>query len=605
MKSGKNKRIRMAVLLLVVWGLILLGVGRFYYQMEKTRCFERLNGYVEYMGKTIYQDMSRSEQYLEAMGNILEQEKFSSNEEIIELFAGFKETGIVAGLELLLPGDRMLLDDGSLLDMSGQISFDEEAKGGVHIARHGTVIRQCVPVELEGTVQAVLCGVIDLEQLPDTFLMQEYGQNMQFYIVEGQSGQFLLDTWHDTLGTVEDLRERKAAKGYSREKFHQDFSEGKAGVAVFFSEKARENFYSSYAPVHVGDWMVMVTVPSSAVFSYAENILTAFYTLLMVSLVLFAVYFFRTLHDMEQDKKAHEEKLRIDALTGLMNRNSYHNALEEMQKRKLYSFACIYADVNGLHEINNHLGHQAGDEMLVRTAEALKDNFYTDEVYRIGGDEFVALCQNETRQEICRKVEQVREAVREYGYELSVGMEWRDTQINIPEMIEAAENSMRFNKEQYYKEGGGNRQLRFLNEKMTKLVTQKQDMDIFISTLAPQFKGVYFVDLEKDTVRYLFIPSYFKKMLEEEAGSFRKGLKLYCKRMVEREYKGWFDRCCDYGYLEKKLDKAGALEFRYQKTDGAWMHLKVLRMHDDMESCRETLWIFSNTGRDAGPESGQ
>ena len=56
-----------------------------------------------------------------------------------------------------------------------------------------------------------------------------------------------------------------------------------------------------------------------------------------------------------------------DALTNLGNRNRFEKTIQafEFDKHGCGTLGCIYIDVNGLHEINNHLGHQAGDKGLL------------------------------------------------------------------------------------------------------------------------------------------------------------------------------------------------------------------------------------------------
>lgn len=62
---------------------------------------------------------------------------------------------------------------------------------------------------------------------------------------------------------------------------------------------------------------------------------------------------------VEKQSRDLQEKVFSDALTGLLNRFSYDQAILRFQKEKLHSFSCVYLDVNGLHEINNRLGHEA------------------------------------------------------------------------------------------------------------------------------------------------------------------------------------------------------------------------------------------------------
>ncbi|MCR5087911.1 MAG: diguanylate cyclase, partial [Oscillospiraceae bacterium] len=60
---------------------------------------------------------------------------------------------------------------------------------------------------------------------------------------------------------------------------------------------------------------------------------------------------------------------RTDILTGTRNRNSYEEQLQVYPSLTSRRLTCIFADVNGLHEVNNRSGHAAGDAMLKTVAE--------------------------------------------------------------------------------------------------------------------------------------------------------------------------------------------------------------------------------------------
>lgn len=80
---------------------------------------------------------------------------------------------------------------------------------------------------------------------------------------------------------------------------------------------------------------------------------------------------------------------------------------------------------------------------------------------------------------------------------------------------------MQENKRGFYFSKGGERQRRELNQHMERLISEKKDADRFLSILAPVFEGVFFVNLETDTVRQIFIPSYFQEMLKECGDKYR------------------------------------------------------------------------------------
>ena len=87
------------------------------------------------------------------------------------------------------------------------------------------------------------------------------------------------------------------------------------------------------------------------------------------------------------------EKSNTDELTGFYNRHAYEADMTSFDNEVLgEDFVYISADVNSLKFVNDTLGHSAGDELLMGAAECLKKCFGPyGKLYRIGGDEFVAI----------------------------------------------------------------------------------------------------------------------------------------------------------------------------------------------------------------------
>ena len=285
-----------------------------------------------------------------------------------------------------------------------------------------------------------------------------------------------------------------------------------------------------------------------------------------------------------------------DALTNLGNRNRFEKTIQafEFDKHGCGTLGCIYIDVNGLHEINNHLGHQAGDRMLKTISDIFLEYFDSQDIFRIGGDEFVILCKNMGRQEIVRRIEQVCRKTEEAGFSLSTGLEWRESDLGIEDVVQKAERAMQENKKGFYSSKGGERQRRELNQHMERLISEKKDADRFLSILAPVFEGVFFVNLETDTVRQIFIPSYFQEMLKECGDKYSKALLLYADRMVEPQYASLFELCCDYSRLEAMLEGEEIPDFTYRKKDGRQLRLRILKFYHYDSTGKETLWIFSD-----------
>ena len=67
----------------------------------------------------------------------------------------------------------------------------------------------------------------------------------------------------------------------------------------------------------------------------------------------------------------------------------YGELLHKSEQRTISPAICVYIDANGLHELNNERGHEAGDLMLRFVADSLMEQFPRGSLYRVGGDEFV------------------------------------------------------------------------------------------------------------------------------------------------------------------------------------------------------------------------
>ena len=165
-------------------------------------------------------------------------------------------------------------------------------------------------------------------------------------------------------------------------------------------------------------------------------------------------HFYETVcHDLSKNNRIHKQLYKrstFDTTTNLMNRNAYNEYLQEYDAKQLKSVCCVYIDVNGLHEYNNTYGHMAGDKMLNVVAEEMKNCFKGHKQYRIGGDEFVIICQDATFKEVLYNLKEFRSRMKKHGIHIATGMEWRDEDMDIDEMIREADAKMYQDKERFY-----------------------------------------------------------------------------------------------------------------------------------------------------------
>ena len=276
----------------------------------------------------------------------------------------------------------------------------------------------------------------------------------------------------------------------------------------------------------------------------------------------------------------------------MFNRSKFEKDVSRLNEEHPDTIVCVYIDVVGLHEINNHLGHEAGDHMLCSIADGIRKYFPDDCAYRIGGDEFVLLCPARQPEELAESLAAFRHTIREMGYEVSVGVSESTDRQTLNEAVNQAETAMRHDKMEFYRNNGGIRQMRIIDDKLKQLLIKKQDVTRFLQAIAPLYRGVYMVNAKRDTCRYIYVPPYFKTMLENNHHAFMSSVREYCRELVHPEYHDEFAKLLDYSYIEEQIAAHGSLKMTYQIRDGSRVHLKITMADRSSADAHELLWIF-------------
>ena len=166
--------------------------------------------------------------------------------------------------------------------------------------------------------------------------------------------------------------------------------------------------------------------------------------------LLASIQFFVTNSLDRKKQQAYLEKLSYrDMLTGLYNRHRYIERLEAYKQVQDQQIGAIYIDLNGLKKVNDEQGHRAGDELIVRAAGTIA-GIFAEDAYRVGGDEFVVILLDVSREDFARKTEQLRRQMQKNGVDASIGGVWQASTENLENLLRLADENMYREKKRYY-----------------------------------------------------------------------------------------------------------------------------------------------------------
>ncbi len=216
------------------------------------------------------------------------------------------------------------------------LSFEDEAArlpytSDVHSVgdlRNQQYVYQAVPIVRNNETIAILYGYIALDTLPSFTSTTEYNGNCQFYIVDGNTGDFMVDEFHRTDNTSSEIKlgnmyddsmDWQLKRGYSIEKMRDDVKNGKSGYFVLRADKNEEWFYTYYMPIGINNWSMQLTVGETAAFKTYRDIRTILFVLIAsAGVCVLALAAMIIIQSMSRRKK--------DLWS--LHKSDYHNAVQ-------------------------------------------------------------------------------------------------------------------------------------------------------------------------------------------------------------------------------------------------------------------------------------
>lgn len=754
-KRKISKFVAVTMAIFVVLYAVVFSTSLYVQKATEQQCYDTLRKTTENLGKEIKNNTCNNQEQLEIIADVIASRGNIDFDQTKHILKSYMTRGEISHLEVLLPDNRVITCDGNYVDASGTLSYAEEVEKGEYVSTNATVdisygdkkvLKSAVPILQKGETIGILYGITEVNSLPLYYVADSYAENASIYLIDGDSGDFIMDTWHLSLGNIADWSKHKV-KGQKTSEIDTDIKSGKSGYLVGYSERVKENMYSYYTPVGINNWSVMLSIPESTVMKIARQTEHAMYGMAIITVAILVAYFVWLLalrkKDIERveymlevekslfDAHKHTENIEntlgtvadymkaetafftkvkngiidevycwsnkddfdinaaenrpvkvvipgfngdgtsmkfgkklynlrdcglpydyyidsyivtsvydvkkrfvgalgvvnmdkvwknadyienvagtfslavnnissyqslremgiIDSLTGLLNRNCFERTIENLDKNEYRNVACVYIDANGLHNINNRFGHEAGDNMLKAVAQALQSKFGSDKTYRIGGDEFVAFAFGDSEKQIEENIESIKNDIEKQGYSISYGVSFSEVSTNAERFIKQAERNMLDNKYSYYhkKSVENNKDGDWT---ISKANISEHDMDTFLSAVAPKFTGGYIVNFDDDTVRVIYVPKFFKSMLKITNGKFKEALRMYLNEKVDSKYHRNYEPFFDYEWIERQIQEGNVPEIEFERTNGELAKMHIIKAPDYSENHRETVWIF-------------
>lgn len=151
-------------------------------------------------------------------------------------------------------------------------------------------------------------------------------------------------------------------------------------------------------------------------------------------------YFMTTTIKRDSERRRIEQLTWGDMLTGVASRTAFYR---DFSKGKLIRVGIVEAGADGINSINAREGRDAGDQLLKRIAAAFVEAFGKEKVYRMGGDEFIAVLEDIDEAAFVSSVFDLNRQLDAQGEPVSLGYAWKESCSDVGDLLVEADVKMK------------------------------------------------------------------------------------------------------------------------------------------------------------------
>jgi len=438
-----NKFLIASILLSGIVGVtgLIYSIGTL--QIEKDNCYAMLLSATDEACSKIESNFKNDKASLRMLAKVIGQSEDLESNEVNNQMGTYAVNNYITNIAILDSDNKILQSRHSNVE-NNVISFEKEVVKGEHISnlqpstflKDKYVLRNYIPIGDGNGIRGLLFTELDVAALVKAWSPSIYEGQTVFCIADRNTEEIVVNGWNQDYQTLSDIQNQEIITGIKAKE------EGYSEITL-----NNETYFITYKPMNIENWDMIIIVKADIVLAPAKKINTNLMHYFLSFVFIFIIYLVWVMRCNYLAVKEAKENANKDALTGLLNRNSYEEYCSQYSSGKIH---CIYIDVNGLHEINNEKGHMAGDMMLKFIADVLKESFKNEKIFRIGGDEFLIFSQDEISI-LSNIMQTIDSEISSCNYHISYGLaEGAD----LKNVIKEAEVLMYTMKKEYYEKLG-------------------------------------------------------------------------------------------------------------------------------------------------------
>ncbi len=262
-------------------------------------CFTRVEEATIQANEMLNHAMDENEKKLTVFADILAANSSNPNELLQTYMENFCSTQYFSALCIHRADGSTVSYAEHPHDMIEIVDFKKEAEKLPYISEIYSMgntadkkyIYQAVPIIRNGETVAILYGYISLATLPNFVTTTAYNGACKLYLVEGNTGDLLIDTWHEVpLGNFYSMTVQDVQDDYDIHSMQDDVKHGKSGFFAFQPLETEEWYYTYYMPTGINNWSIHLVIDEETAFASHNEVSRTVFVLAVCVIFLTVIH---------------------------------------------------------------------------------------------------------------------------------------------------------------------------------------------------------------------------------------------------------------------------------------------------------------------------